>query len=82
MDRSEDPGDHPRPDRAGALRPPGPLLLVSGAGVIVFVALTVYAALGQRWPLFFVSCVLTAIAAAYAIMEVEYWRRGDDHPGN
>jgi hypothetical protein len=90
-----DPRDHrrhplradrppPRHGPTGTLRRgSGPLnarLIASCTGVVVFVTLAVYGALTQAWPLFFVCCVLTAIAAAYAIVEAERWYLGDDAP--
>jgi hypothetical protein len=86
MDRSDDPRVRRRLQRRGpvgaprAFRPPSALLVASSAGVIVFVALAVYAALGQRWPLFFASCVLTAVASAYTIAEGERRLRSEGKP--
>jgi Flp pilus assembly protein TadB len=66
------------PRRAGAAgrdrRSPSAALVAACAGVLVFVVLAVYGALQQVWSVFFVSCVLTAVSAAYAIVEGERWR--------
>ncbi|MEU8269442.1 hypothetical protein AB0B89_20070 [Sphaerisporangium sp. NPDC049002] len=61
-------------------RPPGVRLVAACAGVVVFVVLAVYGAVHQAWLLFFAGCVLTALTVAYAIVEGERWRRGDDGP--
>ncbi|MFC4587679.1 hypothetical protein [Sphaerisporangium corydalis] len=78
------PADRP-PDRTGTLRPPARAvsarLIGACAGVVVLVALAVYGALREIWPLFFVCCVLTAVTAAYAIVEGERLRRDDDPAG-
>ncbi|MDH2424615.1 hypothetical protein [Sphaerisporangium sp. TRM90804] len=60
-------------------RPVNVRLIVACVGLIVFLALAVYAAIGQNWPLFFVAVALTALSAAAAMVMGEWWRahRGD-----
>ncbi|MEV7967699.1 hypothetical protein AB0O34_17175 [Sphaerisporangium sp. NPDC088356] len=79
-DRPLSPGTAGAATRHRASRAPGAWLIAACAGVIVFVVLAVYGAVHQLWPLFFAGCVLTALTAAFAIVEAERWRRGDD-PG-
>jgi hypothetical protein len=51
-------------------------LIAACVGVIVFVVLAIYAAWYDMWPLFFLSCLLTALSGGYAIVVGELLHRG------
>jgi hypothetical protein len=55
-------------------------VLVASFAFIVFLAVALYAGIGQQWLVFFLGVVLTAVSASYALVAAEWWRttRGGD----